>query len=104
MARPIAGMFASVSLVLVAVLFLAGVLVFFLLLGKLTWGTGEDLVDWDPIGRTRRRRALDREDTEDMLELTNRGRRERGLAELTADEVRGGLHEHGRWQDSPKGS
>jgi hypothetical protein len=97
-------MFARVSLVLVAVLFFAGVLVFFLLLGKLTWGTGEDLVDWDPVGRARRRRALDLEDTEDMLELTNLRRRERGLAELTPEEVLGGLQEHGRWQDSPKGS
>jgi hypothetical protein len=96
-------MFASVSLLLAAVLFIVGVLVFFLLLGKLTRGTGEDLLDWDPVGRARRRRALDLEDTEDMLALTNMHRRERGLAELTADEVLSGV-EHGRWQDSPKGS
>jgi hypothetical protein len=96
-------MFASVGLLLVAVLFLVGVVVFFLLLGKLTRGTGAEVLGWDPVGRARQRRALDLEDTEDMLELTNRHRRERGLAELTAEEVLSGL-EHGRWQDSPKGS
>jgi hypothetical protein len=76
-----------VSLVLVVVLFFVGVLTFFLLLGKLTRGTGEDLVDWDPVGRARHRRALELEDTEEMLELANRHRRERGLAELTTEEI-----------------
>jgi hypothetical protein len=76
-----------VSLVLVAVLFFAGILVFFLVLGKLTRGTGEDLVDWDPVGRARQRRTLELEDTEEMLELANLHRRERGLAELTTEDV-----------------
>jgi hypothetical protein len=76
-----------VSLVLVVVLFFAGVLLFFLLLGKLTRGTGEDLVDWDPVGRARQRRALELEDTEELLELANVRRRERGLAELSMEEV-----------------
>lgn len=75
------------SLVLVVVLFFAGVLIFFLLLGKLTRGTGADLVDWDPVGRARQRRGLELEDTEAMLELVNLRRRERGLAELTTEEV-----------------
>jgi hypothetical protein len=86
-----------------AALFFAFILVFFLLLGKLTRGTGEDLVDWDPVGRARQRRALDLEDTEDLLELTNERRRERGLAELSEEDVLAGVRRHARWQDSPKG-
>jgi predicted PurR-regulated permease PerM len=63
-------------------IFFAAIVAFFLLLGWLTWGTGADLVDWDPAGHWGRKRILDHEDMIDLLELENRERRERGLPEL----------------------
>jgi hypothetical protein len=66
------------SLALAAVLLLVAILVFFLLLGGFTSGTGADFVDWDPIGRANRRAGLDQSDFEELLELNNRHRRERG--------------------------
>jgi hypothetical protein len=66
-----------VSIFLVAVLLLVAILAFFLLLGRFTPGTGADLVDWDPVGRAKRRAQLEREDYEELLELSERNRRER---------------------------
>jgi hypothetical protein len=86
-----------------AALFFSFIVVFFLLLGKLTWGTGEDVLDWDPVGRGRRRRALDREDTEDLLELANLHRREHGLPELREEEVLAQLRGQARPRDSTEG-
>lgn len=74
-------------------IFFGGLLVFFFALGKLTWGTGADLVDWDPSGRQERKLALDDEDAHDLLEITNRRRRAAGLEELTHDDV---LHQLAR--------
>lgn len=68
-------------------LFFAALIVFFLALGLLTRGTGADLLDWDPRGRVRARIAADAEDVDDLLELVNRERREKGLPELTHHEV-----------------
>jgi len=73
-----------------ALLLIAGIIVFFLLLGGLTSGTGADLLDWDPGGRAERRAAVDHDDLQDMIELNNRYRRERGLAELTEEDLAGG--------------
>lgn len=65
----------------------AGIVVFFLLLGGLTSGSGADLLDWDPGGRAERRAVVDHDDLEDMIELNNRYRRERGLQELSEEDL-----------------
>jgi hypothetical protein len=88
-------------LVLAAVLLLAAILAFFLLLGSFTPGTGADLVDWDPAGRAKRRAERDRDDFDEMLELNNRNRRERGLPEL--DESEAGIGTNGRAEWPPSG-
>lgn len=75
------------SLPAMAAIFFGGSFVFFFLLGKLTWGTGADLVDFDPIGRAETKRALDDDDLHELLELRNRRRRAEGLPELGVDEV-----------------
>lgn len=58
-------------------------ILFFFLLGKLTSGTGADLLDWDPAGKAEQRMETDAEDTRQMLELRNRRRRAQGKPELT---------------------
>jgi hypothetical protein len=75
-----------VSLLVLALLLLAGIALFFVLLGSLTKGSGADLLDWDPAGRAERRAGLDREDYEELLEVNNRYRRERGLPELVEED------------------
>lgn len=70
-----------------ALLLFAGIIVFFLLLGGLTSGSGADLLDWDPGGRAERRAAVDHDDLEDMIELNNRYRRERGMSELSEEDL-----------------
>jgi hypothetical protein len=68
-------------------IFFGGMIAFFFVLGKMTWGTGADLVDWDPTGRQADRFAAEDEDAADLLEITNRRRRANGLPELTQDDV-----------------
>jgi len=59
-------------------IFFAGTTLLFYLLGRLTSGTGADLLDWDPSERQAARRRAEAEDMEQLLELANRrqGRRE----------------------------
>lgn len=73
--------------VTVIALVTAGVIVFFFLLGKLTGGSGAELLDWDPEGHADQKVELDAEDRRQMLELANRRRRERGHGELTEEEL-----------------
>lgn len=73
-----------------ALILLAAIILFFLLLGGLTRGSGADLLDWDPAGRAQRRAGLDHDDLQDMIELNNRYRRERGLDELTEEDLASG--------------
>ena len=73
-----------------ALILLGAIIVFFLLLGGLTSGTGADLLDWDPAGRAARRAGVDHDDLEDMIELNNRYRRERGMSELTEEDLASG--------------
>lgn len=73
-----------------ALVLLAAIILFFLLLGGLTPGSGADLLDWDPAGRAERRAGVDHDDLKDMIELNNRYRRERGLAELTEEDLASG--------------
>ncbi len=68
-------------------IFFGGLLLFFFVLGKMTWGTGADLVDWDPTARQDARAAADDEDIDDLLEITNRRRRANGLPELGPNDV-----------------
>ena len=68
-------------------IFFGGMLLFFFVLGKMTWGTGADLVDWDPTARQEARRSADDEDIDDLLEITNRRRRAHGLPELGPNDV-----------------
>lgn len=74
-------------------IFFGGLLVFFFLLGKLTWGTGADLVDWDPSQRQQAKMDLEAQDSADLLEITNRRRRAAGLQELGEHDV---IHEIAR--------
>jgi len=69
-----------------AVLLLVAMVVFFLLLGKLTPGSGADVIDWDPVGRAEAKAGMDQEDLDEMLELNNRYRRDLGLPELRSVE------------------
>lgn len=73
-----------------ALVLLGAIIVFFLLLGGLTPGSGADLLDWDPAGHAERRAGVDHDDLEDMIELNNRYRRERGLAELSEEDLASG--------------
>jgi hypothetical protein len=84
---------------------LVAILALFLLLGRLTPGSGADLVDWDPVAHARRRAELDREDFEEMLELTNRDRQERGLPNVDQSEVRRRMQDaaDGPPRDDPSG-
>ena len=82
---------ADIPLPLMAVLFFVVITLFFFILGRLTSGSGADLIDWDPAGRADKRRALDHDDMDQMLEMANRRRRAQGLPELTEDEVLRGL-------------
>jgi hypothetical protein len=75
------------SLFYLALILLGAIIVFFLLLGGLTPGSGADLLDWDPAGRAERRAGVDHDDLQDMIALNNHYRRERGLAELTEEEL-----------------
>jgi hypothetical protein len=68
-----------------------GLIICFFLLGRLTWGSGADLVDWDPAGRNARKRDLELQDMEIMLATINRRRRAQGLPELEEHDVLGGL-------------
>lgn len=68
-------------------IFFGGMLLFFFVLGKMTWGTGADLVDWDPTARQEARMSADDEDIDDLLEITNRRRRANGLPELGPNDV-----------------
>ncbi|MCW2997918.1 MAG: hypothetical protein JWN65_1467 [Solirubrobacterales bacterium] len=79
------------SLPLLGVCFFAGITLFFFLLGRLTSGTGADLIDWDPAGRADQRRSLEQDDVAQMLETANRRRRAQGLPELAEGEVLTGL-------------
>lgn len=79
------------SIGLLIALFFAALLLFFLALGYFTKGNGADLLDCDPIGRARARRAADAQDRAELLEMVNRDRREQGLSELTEAEVLRGL-------------
>lgn len=81
----------TMSLPLIGVCFFVGLLLFFFILGRVTPGDGSDLVDWDPAGRADRRRVLEHEDVDQMLEMANRRRRAQGLPELTENEVLKGL-------------
>jgi hypothetical protein len=74
-------------------IFFGGLLVFFFLLGKMTWGTGADLVDWDPTRRQEAKMDLEAQDSIDLLEITNRRRRAAGLDELGENDV---IHEIAR--------
>lgn len=74
-------------------IFFGGLLLFFFLLGKLTWGTGADLVDWDPTARQEAKMDLEAQDSADLLEITNRRRRASGLPELGENDV---IHEIAR--------
>jgi hypothetical protein len=76
-----------VSIGLLLLLLFGGLVVFFFLLGKLTWGTGADVIDWDPIGRSERRRALEHEDLVQQLRTLNPRRRAQGLPELSEEDV-----------------
>ncbi len=75
------------SFFLMAVLFLLAIVVFFLLLGRFTPGNGADLIDWDPIGKAEEMRERKLDDFDEILELTNRKRRERGLPEQAKRDV-----------------
>lgn len=76
------------SALVLALVLLGGIGLFFVLLGLLTKGSGAETLDWDPTGRAERRARLDHEDFEEMLELNNRYRRDRGLPELVEQDVR----------------
>lgn len=78
---------ASIALGWMILLFFGGLFVFFFALGKMTWGTGADLVDWDPTRRQERKMELEAEDAYDLLEITNRRRRANGLEELSQDDI-----------------
>ena len=81
----------TMSLPMIGVCFFVGLILFFFLLGRFTPGDGSDLVDWDPGGRADKRRILEHEDVDQMLEMANRRRRAQGLPELTEHEVLEGL-------------
>ncbi|WP_372788633.1 hypothetical protein [Paraconexibacter sp.] len=78
---------ASIGIGWMLLIFFGGTFAFFFALGKMTWGTGADLVDWDPAERQAAKMELDAEDAMDLLEITNRRRRANGLEELTQDDV-----------------
>lgn len=79
--------FASIGIGWMILIFFGGLFVFFFALGKMTWGTGADLVDWDPTNRQVAKMELEAEDALDLLEITNRRRRKNGLEELSEDDV-----------------
>lgn len=83
------------SVGLLLLLLFGGLIVFFFLLGKLTWGTGADVLDWDPAARRDRRRALDQEDLGEQLRAINPRRRAQGLPELGEEDVLKGLNGRG---------
>jgi hypothetical protein len=71
----------------ILILFGGGALAFYLL-GRLTPGSGAELLDWFPKERrAARRRAEEEEDIEELLALENRRRRARGQRELTREDV-----------------
>ncbi|MHB8692958.1 MAG: hypothetical protein ACYDHH_17110 [Solirubrobacteraceae bacterium] len=78
------------SLLVIVLLLFVGMVIFFLLLGGLTAGSGADLLDWDPGGRAERRAGLDHADLEEMLELNNSYRREHGQPELSEEDLQSG--------------
>ncbi len=78
---------AQIGLGWLALGFFGGIIAFFFLLGKLTWGTGADVVDWDPSDRQEQRRSADDDDLHQMLEIANRDRKAQGLPLLTNDNV-----------------
>jgi hypothetical protein len=84
--------------VLIALLF-GGSVIFLLLLGRLTSGTGADLLDWDPNERHERRVMMEVEDLDELLERINEDRRARGLPLLTHENVLEQLGEGGERHD-----
>lgn len=72
-------------------IFLAGVLlviVLLMLLARMHPGSGADLLDWDPLRASQRRAVTESDDMERALERHNELRRERGLDDLTEEELR----------------
>jgi hypothetical protein len=77
----------AMSLPVMGLLFFLSIVLFFFLLGRLTWGSGADLLDWDPAGRNERRRVAEDEDIDQLLEVANERRERQGRTLLTHDNV-----------------
>lgn len=75
------------DVLLLAIAFFVGTVLFFFLLGRFTWGTGADVVDWDPSGRAEAKRMTESEDMAHQLEMINRRRRAQKLPEVSEDTV-----------------
>ena len=78
------------NVLLLGFLFLVGLVVFFLILGKLTPGNGADLVDWDPVAMAERKLERQLRDQEELLRLSNEKRGRRGLPDLERRDLRDG--------------
>jgi hypothetical protein len=78
---------AQVGIGWMVLIFFGGGFLFFFALGKFTGGSGADLLDWDPAGRSENKRAADDEDMAQMLERSNARRRSQGLPELSEYDV-----------------
>ena len=75
------------NVLLLGFLFLVGLVIFFLLLGKLTPGNGADLVDWDPVAMAEKKLERQLMDRDELLRLSNDKRSARGMPEFDRGDV-----------------
>jgi hypothetical protein len=77
-----------VDTALVAIAFVAAIVLIFAAIGRWHPGSGADVLDWGPRRSPELEAQLEEDDLSQMIEARNERRRRAGKPELTEDEVR----------------